>query len=82
MYLPLTLHQATQFISLPNNSTENVGLSKLKAFADDNLNVAKMMEFFFDRLENIVGIGENAGCQHFLLFLRCFLLYQREKFSF
>ena len=26
----------------------------------------------FDRVENIVGKGENAGYQHFLLFQRCF----------
>ena len=26
----------------------------------------------FDRVENIVGKGENAGCQHFLLFPQCF----------
>ena len=26
----------------------------------------------FDRVENIVGKGENAGYQHFLLFPRCF----------
>ena len=26
----------------------------------------------FDRLENIVGKGENAGYQHFLLFPLCF----------
>ena len=25
-----------------------------------------------DRVENIVGKGENAGYQHFLLFLQCF----------
>ena len=31
----------------------------------------------FDRVENIVGKGENAGYQHFLLFLQCF-----EKASF
>ena len=45
---------------------------KLKAFADDNLNVAKMMISLYDRVENIVGKGENAGYQHFLLFLQCF----------
>ena len=28
--------------------------------------------------ENIVGKGENAGYQHFLLFPRCFLSFQRE----
>ena len=26
----------------------------------------------FDRVENIVGTGENAGYQHFLLFPQCF----------
>ena len=31
----------------------------------------------FDRIENIVGKGENSGYQHFLLFLLCF-----EKASF
>ena len=31
----------------------------------------------FDRVENIVGKGENAGHQHFLLFPQCF-----EKASF
>ena len=34
---------------------------KFKAFADDNLKVAKMAKFVFDRVENVVGIGENAG---------------------
>ena len=33
-------------------------------------------------LENTVGKGEIAANQHFLLFLQCFLLYQREKSSF
>ena len=31
-----------------------------------------MMISVFDRVENIVGKGENAGYQHFLLFLQCF----------
>ena len=31
----------------------------------------------FDRVENIVGKGENAGYLHFLLFPKCF-----EKVSF
>ena len=31
-----------------------------------------MMIFVFDKVENIVGKGENAGYQHFLLFPRCF----------
>ena len=32
--------------------------------------------------ENIVGKGENAGNQHFLLFPQCFLYNQREKSAF
>ena len=34
--------------------------------------------FIFDRVENIVGKGENADYQHFLLFPRCF---QKAFFS-
>ena len=30
------------------------------------------MIFVSDRQENLVGKGENAGYQHFLLFLQCF----------
>ena len=30
------------------------------------------MIFVFDRVENIVGKGENAGYQHFLLVPQCF----------
>ena len=30
------------------------------------------MIFVFARVENIVGKGENAGYQHFFLFLQCF----------
>ena len=47
-------------------------VTKLKAFADDKLNVAKIMIFLFDRAENTVGKGENASYQHFLLFPQCF----------
>ena len=47
-------------------------LSKLKAFADDNLNMNQKLKFAMGRVENIVGKGENAGYQHFLLFPQCF----------
>ena len=33
-------------------------------------------------LENIVGKGENAGNQHFLLFLQCFLPFLKQISSF
>ena len=56
--------------SLPDN--EMLDWTKLKAFADGKSNVAKLMNFLLDRVENIVGKGENAGYKHFLLFQQCF----------
>ena len=60
----------------PLSNDKFLDLTKLKAFADDKLNVAKVTFFFFfflfDRAENTVGKEENAGYQHFLLFLQCF----------
>ena len=49
-----------------------LALTKLKAFAEDKFSIAKMLIPCFDRVENIVGKGENAGYQHFLLFQQCF----------
>ena len=51
--------------------------TKVKAFADEKSNVAKMLISLFDRVENI-SKGENAGFQHFLLFLQFF---QKAYFS-
>ena len=53
-------------------TAKNLDLSKLKAFADDNLNVYQKLKFALGRVENIVGKGENAGYQHFLLFSTMF----------
>ena len=36
------------------------------------INVTKIIEFICYGIENIVGKGENAGKQHFLLFPQCF----------
>ena len=41
--------------SLTNNKI--LGVSKLKAFVDNKINVAQMMIPVFDRIENIVGKG-------------------------
>ena len=46
--------------------------TKFKAFAGDKLYVARMTISVCGRIENIVGKGENAVHQHFLLFLQCF----------
>ena len=56
--------------SLPNDKILN--WSKLKAFADDKIKVFNMIIFVFDRVENNVENGENAGYLHFLLFHKVF----------
>ena len=56
--------------SSPNDKI--LDLSKLKAIANDNLNLNRKLKFPLGRVENIVGKGENAGYQHFLLFSQCF----------
>ena len=45
--------------SLPNDKI--LDPIKLKAFADDKLNVARMMISVLHTVENTVGKGENAG---------------------
>ena len=46
--------------------------SDSKVFSDNKVNATNMMFPVFDKVENIVGKGENAGYQHFLLFPQCF----------
>ena len=55
---------------LPNDKFSD--LSKLTELADDKINVTEKFKFLMGRVENSVGKGENAGYQHFLLFLQCF----------
>ena len=62
--------------SLPNNKI--LDWFKLKALADDKRNMTEELKFVLGRVENIVGIGENAGYQHFLLFPKC---YQKASSS-
>ena len=49
-----------------------LGWSKLQALADDKINLTEKLKWIFGRVANIVGKGENAGYQHFLLFPQCF----------
>ena len=58
-----------KFKSSPNDRM--LDLSKFEVFADDKLKVAKITELL-GKIENIVGKGENAGYQHFLLYSQCF----------
>ena len=64
------------FNSLPKDRF--LDLSKLKAFANDEINVDSKFEFVLGRGENNLGKGENAGYKHFLLFPKCF---QKVSFS-
>ena len=49
-----------------NRSHNNIlDQTKLKAFADDKLNITKMIISVFDREENIVGKGEIACTSNF-----------------
>ena len=45
--------------SIPNDKI--LDGSKLKAFADDKMNVNERLKFGLGRVENTVGKGENAG---------------------
>ena len=58
-------------LTLPNNKF--LDRCKLKAFADDKINVTLKQKFFSGWLENIAGKGENAHYQHFIHFPQCFL---------
>ena len=81
MYLPFSIKKQVTFTMklfnpLPNDKI--LDLSKLKAFADNSLNVNQKLKFALGRAEKIVGKGENAGYQHFLLFPQCF---QKASFT-
>ena len=55
-----------------------MALTKLKAFADNNFNSAKMMISVFDRVENIVEKEVNTCYKHFVLFPQYFLLFPKQ----
>ena len=67
-------HWATRDLNNSNSQTSdtNSGSIKYKAFEDYTLNVTEIMTFGCERAKNIVGKGENAAKQHFLLFLLIF----------
>ena len=71
----LTLHQTREILAL----------SKLKAFADDKLNVTLKINFVFHRLENTVEEAENVVYLYFLLshiVFRGLFLQGHRKLSF
>ena len=56
----------------PLPSDKTLDQSKLKAFADDKIKGTEKLKVVHGPVENIVGKGENAGYQHFLLYPQCF----------
>ena len=58
---------------LPLKENKIPDLSQLKNTLRITKNcVTKTMEFTIERVDKIVRKGENAGCQHFLVFPQCF----------
>ena len=49
-----------------------------KILPENKLDITKVKISVFDQVENMVGKGENADYQHFLLFPQCF---QKAAFS-
>ena len=72
----------TQFVHVvtfnPLLNDKILDWSKLKAFADDKIDVTEKLKIVLGRVENTGGKEENAGNQHFLLFPQCF---QKVTFS-
>ena len=52
---------------LPKDENQNI-----KILQTTKCSVTKKLTFGLGRVENILGKGENAGYQHFLLFPKCF----------
>ena len=59
-------------LTLYGTTKLKVDQSKLKAFADDKINVTEKVKFVVESVENVAGKEENAGYQHFLLFPQFF----------
>ena len=67
------LNESRKTILLINSTNQQfLHWSKLKAFADNKINMTEKLKLVLGSVENIVGKGENAGNQHFLLHPQCF----------
>ena len=56
-----------------------IGKSLVKPFTTQSRLLTILYQKFF---ENLVGKGENAGKQHFLLFSQCFQLFPKQSSMF
>ena len=67
-------HEFHSVVTYPFNplpDSKILALTTLKAFADDKFKVAEITISVLNRVENIVGKGEIAGYQQFLLCPQC-----------
>ena len=64
------MHFSLAGLTLPNDKI--LDWSKFKSHAGYKIDVTQNLKFVLERNENILGKGENAGGQHFLLFPKCF----------
>ena len=69
-YNHLYNYNLVKFNSLPKDNVLN--WSKLKALADNKLNILVNLKFDFGKVESKLEKEENAGYQHFLLFQKFF----------
>ena len=60
--LPI-FHAFFEFLLSPHQTTNFLDWYKVKAFADNKINVTKKLKFVIGRVENCVGKGGNAGYQ-------------------
>ena len=68
--MPINMTKSVGLTFYQNNKTVNE--STMKLFAEGKINMSEKLKFVMERVENIVGKGENAGYQHFLLLAQCF----------
>ena len=62
----------TLCFNLTHYQTKNFKTSKLKEFTDENFKFDEKGRKLYKRVENIVGKGEIARYEQFLLFPQCF----------
>ena len=72
----LHIQELIPFNALPYDKI--LDWSRLNTFANNKINVNKKVRFGLGWVENIVGKGETAGYQYFLLFPQCL---QKASFS-
>ena len=64
------------------SKTDFIILGTFYLSSSNALKLSSLMTMYKKPFENILGKGENAGNQHFLLFPPCFLPFPKTNFNF